>query len=84
MDFFPPCNVFFSVHASFRKPWLPPPPIQEHEFIIIRDSEEESSDRDEMIIIRDSEEETSDQDEMDLPRSAETTQIACVTKKELN
>ena len=71
MDFFPPCNVFFSVHASFRKPWLPPPPIQENEFIIIRDQEEEES---------------NDRDEMDLTTSAETIQIACVTvtKKELN
>ena len=37
-----------SVLASFRKPWLPPAPIQANELIIIHDEEEDSNDRDEV------------------------------------
>lgn len=57
---------FLSVRASFVKPWLPPPPIQENEFIIIRDQEENSNDR----------------DEVDLTTSTENIPSTCIIKKE--
>lgn len=68
LDFFsPPVMWFVLVHGSFRKPWLPPSPIQENEIIIIRDDDEESNDRDEVDLTT---------------SSAENIQIACITKKE--
>ena len=68
LDFFsPPVMWFVLVHGSFRKPWLPPSPIQENEIMIIHDDEEESNDRDEMDLTT---------------SSAENIQITCIAKKE--